>query len=177
MGRWVFVIGAFLALGLGLNIATGQPASDSEPQPSVAPLAYDDPSIKLKVVRKGEYRDLNFWRKLKLGTAPYVNAGLLKRAKVAYKYPMGGLIEMAGLPSVSAKLRTGEIGFVQITAEGSFIVISPDDPNWAIVMEAFISHKFKGLLVLSNADNLLGKTASGVVVSWDATDPVVKTAK
>ncbi len=177
MRRWVFGIGAFLALGLGLNIAIGQPASESESQPYAALVVHDDPSVKPKVVRKGEYRNLNFWRKLKLGTAPYVNARLLKRAKVAYTYPMGGLIETAGLPAVSAKLQTGEIGFVQITAEGSFIIISPDDPNWAIVMEALIGHNFKGLLVLSNTDNLLGKTAAGAVVSWDATDPVVGKAK
>lgn len=177
MRRWVFVIGAFLALGLGLNIATGQPASESEPQPYAALGVHDDPSVKRKVVRKGEYRNLNFWRKLKLGTAPYVNAGLLKRVKVAYTYPMGDLIETAGLPSVSAKLQTGEIGIVQITAKGSFIVISPDDPNWTIVIEAFIRHKFKGLLILSNTDNLFGKTAADAVVSWDATDPVVGKAK
>lgn len=177
MRRWVFVIGAFLALGLGLNIATGQPASESEPQPYAALVVHDDPSVKLKVVRKGEYRNLNFWRKLKLGTAPYVNAGLLKRVKVAYTYPMGDLIETAGLPSVSAKLQTGEIGIVQITAKGSYKVIPPDDPNWEKVMEALILRHYQGLLALSNTDKLMGKPAAGTVVSWDATDPVVKKAK
>jgi len=43
------------------------------------------------VVKTGDYKELTWYRQLKLGTAPYVNPKLLKHISVAYVYPSGSL--------------------------------------------------------------------------------------
>ena len=85
-------------------------------------------------VKIGTYRDLGFWRKLKLGTAPYVNRRLLDTAAVGYRYNLDNLIERVDCEQqesneIYGALVEGKVMFANGGQDGEFQVISPDDPR------------------------------------------------
>ena len=138
-----------------------------------------DPQSTVKI---GVYRDLGFLRKLKLGTAPYVNPRLLDTAATGYRY---NLDELTGLIDCNQQESPGEIYSAVVEGRimfanggqgGEFQVISPDSPllrdhirtcekfsEWAgsqqreTTMAAFIS-------VYSQ----LGEASGNPVVAWVA---------
>ena len=48
--------------------------------------AGDEEMLTAEQVASGEYTDLEFWGRVRIGTSPYVNAALLERVAVNYRY-------------------------------------------------------------------------------------------
>lgn len=123
----------------------------------------------LPFVREGIYRDLTFMRKLKLGTAPFVNPDLLKTTDVAWVYPAWQL--GVGFAAVESKLEAGEATFA-VQSNGTYKAL-----DWSAYAKAGGDvEKLKGMkfFILSKSDDLFGVKPAKRVVSWSAGDPLAQ---
>lgn len=97
--------------------------------------AQDDPQSMVETqstVKIGVYRDLGFLRKVKLGTAPYVNPRLLDTAATGYRYNPDDLTERVNCEQqdeIYSAVVEGKIMFANGRQGGEFEVIAPDNPQ------------------------------------------------
>lgn len=78
----------------------------------------------MKGVQPGEYSDLNIWRTLKLGTAPFVNPELAKRSSTAYKYYLQAKDEKTKA-MIEALAKQGEIAVGKEVGENIIVWTDP----------------------------------------------------
>ena len=108
------------------------------------------------------YYDLNWHRTIKLGTAPFVNAELARRAKIAYSFDIDELTD-----SVAGELyRNGRVVPAGRSDDGEYWVParSPDDLAAAI----WALERSHGTVVYIGEEVPSG-SAGNTVVSWDPT--------
>lgn len=130
------------------------------------------------IVNAGEYRDLNFWRKLKLGTAPYVNPRLLRRAVVAYVYDIDKVMEKWGRKTVVDMVEAGLLA-VAVRVQTNYSVSKPEQGNWLSMIslpeeEDGSTQEVREDLVFVSRSLLLDIPPEGAVVSWHAVEPLGK---
>lgn len=131
-----------------------------------------DAAASTAAVQAGDYRDLTWFRKLKVRTAPYVNPNLLKQSAVAYKYDPQALLKAAGWDEVYTGLKSGQIALGKKLDDGSYEVLSPEDPAWRdVVMKFKEAGKWSGIVVMSHANQAFGHRPSGQLVTWEAGGP------
>ena len=132
--------------------------------------------MEIFAVRIGEYRDLTWYRKFKLGTAPFVNAGLLHRSAVAFLYPPDVVLSAAQSDNAgmfAAWLEGGFVGFAWQNEDGVYRVAPHGDYAWmwgepdGINSAKFYDYVGDGFLI-TPASNVFGLEPSRTVVSWDA---------
>lgn len=127
------------------------------------------------IVNAGEYRDLNFWRKLKLGTAPYVNPRLLRLAVVAYVYDIDRVIEKLGNETVVERVRAGLLA-VAVRVQTRYRVSKPEQHKWlskaSLLEEGGSAQEVREDLVFVSRNLLPDIPPEGAVVSWHAVDPL-----
>lgn len=126
------------------------------------------------VLMDGEYRDLTWYRKLKLGTAPYFNPGLLRVTAIAYKYDAGKFTDLPDWSAMAAKLKAGEVGLAKHGAKDVYMVLKRSAPEWAMVVASPDGlQQLKGNVVfISTSDILLGMLPTDALVSWYAVTPL-----
>jgi hypothetical protein len=125
-------------------------------------------------IKWGDYEPLTFWRKLKLGTAFYVNPEVASRASVSYVYPTSLMNDPAKAKQVLTAVKTGTATLAQQKPDGDFFFIPPQNAE-----EAFgkmlspptttSSLPGKEYWIAANTDDLAGVKPSEVVVSFDPT--------
>ena len=117
--------------------------------------------VKLEPVKNGEYRDLTFWRVLKLGTAPFVNPGLAETAFVAYRYDA----ELAFEPEYSSYLanlaKAGKVSVAWQTDEGVYHVLTVEEET----LEAFKAYRAAEAELLEAISRIQAKGREAYVVS------------
>jgi len=130
-------------------------------------------------VMAGEYRDLTWFRKLKLGTAPYVNPRLLRTAVVVFQYRLKDfdgsmtpiLVERMVKGDVAPAKRTD--GYWDVETSKKFDA-SPGLKSW--LAEMGISSDIRegeDVSFISHDKELLGAKPIGELVSWHAVHPTV----
>jgi hypothetical protein len=124
---------AAVALGAGLaGVSYAEDHISVLPSPSIAtatekPSPTGQPSVNCQVVMVGNFRPFDFWTKLKLGTAYYVNPKLVQNSSISYLYattsdgqsPETGKIFLNDLAS-------GKVTLAQRQLSGTIFVFSPD---------------------------------------------------
>lgn len=149
--------------------------------PVVGIVVAEEPALEkraVEVVKGGEYRDLTFWRKLKLGAAPYVNPGLAKTAAVAYKYDTRIVMKAAGTQKVSQfleVLNSGVVVFAICDNDSQRCVVLQIQPNISdekALADQVAESGGKGALV-STSGQLLDIDPLTPVVSWRPQGPVI----
>jgi hypothetical protein len=138
-------------------------AQDStQPQPSAG------------VVKTGDYRELNFWRNLKLGTAPYVNPKLLDTAAITFKYEPMAIEKAISAEKLKQAVAAGELVVAERSDDG-FKVLSiglamkmQDVADWLSNSRAFPTDRYA---LVSQMQEFQGVKSSGAFVAWDAGDP------
>ena len=133
---------------------------------------------KAAILQIGDYRPLGFWRKLKLGTAPYVNPGLLKNTSVAYGYAPEVLDNIEHEKAIFEKLVEGDAA-ITIDNDGLYRLDQYFDHYKILGISLGESaEKFaknlkdklggKGFMILSHSDTLGDYLPSGQFVTWNA---------
>lgn len=147
-----------------------------------------DDMRKITVLTGGDYRDVNFLRAMKLGTAPFVNPALLEQASVAYKYDPTPVVDSEDWPELVEKVAAGKVG-LGVQMQDGYFVAAPDDPAWLLAAgidpgwEMIDSEKLAQILaaaigkqkivLISYDDRLLDKEPVGKVVSWKKGEPLM----
>lgn len=78
------------------------------------------------IVKVGIYKDLNRWRKFKLGTAYYVNPALAKKAQIMYVYSPDAILASGMAHAAYGLVLDGRVAFAQVQPEGTYHVMSPE---------------------------------------------------
>ena len=131
--------------------------------------AQDGQYTFMKGVQPGQYNDLNVWRALKLGTAPFVNPQLAKRSATAYKYQIYAMDDDQKA-KIEALLKDGEIGVGQ--KDGDKFIVSNDPKK---VEEALKESEAGTYFITSEPAKELGH--GDAIVTWGsdaATEPVTR---
>ncbi len=124
------------------------------------------------VIKVGYYHDMTTLGRLKLGTAPFVNPGLLKQASVAYKFDIGEILKVPERWEVIIdKVKSGEVGIAEVDADGDYNLILPDDQDWFPFIKTLLKRKDDFVFVHSH-NRLFDIPSTGTIVSWDAFDPL-----
>ena len=124
------------------------------------------------VVKVGYYHDMTALGRLKLGTAPFINPGLLKHAAVAYKFDIDEVLRVASRwEAIIEKVRSGEVGVAEVNADGDYNLILPDGQDWFLFMKTLTKRKDDFVFVHSH-NHLFDIPSTGTIVSWDAFDPL-----
>ena len=106
------------------------------------------------------YYDLNWHRTIKLGTAPFVNAELARRAKIAYSFDIDELAD-----SVAGELyRDGRIVPAGLSDDGEYWVPAGSHDNLALAIQAL--ERSHGEVVYIGEEVPSGSPGN-TVVSWD----------
>lgn len=109
----------------------------------------------------GYYYDLNWYRTIKLGTAPFFDAELANSAKVAYRYDVNAIS-----PSVAGQLyRAGTLVPAGLGDDGEFWVPprSADDDLTGTI--ATLRDRCRAVVYIGENDELNGSVGNAVV-SW-----------
>ena len=123
-------------------------------------------------IKWGDYEPLTFWRKLKLGTAFYVNPEVASRASVSYVYPTSLMNDPAKAKQVLTGVKNGTVTLAQQKPDGDFFIGPPQNAKktfgelWS---QPTSDNSGKGYWIASNMSDLAGVKPSEVVVSFDPT--------
>jgi hypothetical protein len=136
------------------------------------------------MVKVGKYRELNFWRQLKIGAAEYVNPGLFKTSALAYRYDVGKFQKQLDLSKLYADVGSGKIAFANgAGSDADFIVYEAGTPEWKKIFADFQAHATSqsaqwspNYSIVTSMADLYGAHPSGQIVSWDATQPVTSSS-
>src|SRR5262245_46423393 len=109
---------AFSMFGAGVALAQDQSSSGG-----ADPGLSDQAAVKI-----GEYRDLTFMRQVKLGTAPFVNPGLLQSSEIAYKYDAAAAAKTNAQELVRL-LQTGQVGLAK-RSDATYTFVQPTSDIW-----------------------------------------------
>lgn len=148
----------------------------------------DQDTGKALFLKTGDYRNLTFMRKVKLGAAPYVNPKLLKTSAVIYRYDLESIasaMKSQKAEILAAKWEAGAIAPALYHPEsGEYELRSVDsvDPK---VIKAFDSsiHKkadlwlaevLEGWVLVGHEKTLDGIKSAAPIVSWNAKFPVIE---
>jgi hypothetical protein len=141
---------------------------------AVLPAAGDEPVQSGEglagLVRTGEYKDLTWYRELKLGTAPYVNPGLLQSTAIVYKYDLDSTAPNAGWTVMLDLFQSGQLG-VALESNSGYTVSKIDSQEFARFVEDPAS-RGSAFLVSAKKLEALGAKPAGELVTWDAGNPV-----
>jgi len=144
-------------------------------------------------VEAGKYVDLNFWRKLKLATAAYVNPDLITTAEVAYAYDPA-VFDSEVSPELIQAMKDGRVWLARASDDGSALEVLPatealrkeladaDLTDAATATDQWME-LLKGeqmnagnhgvtMTVVSRVDILLGKQPEKALVTWSPKGPV-----
>jgi len=120
----------------------------------------------------GDYEPLTFWRKVKLGTAYYVNPDTARRASVSYVYSPALMQDPARAKQVFTDFAVGDVSLAQKKRDGTFFFVPPGQAKTAFAematqpnYDAFLDAK--GYVIAAERDGLAGVKATQVVVSFD----------
>jgi hypothetical protein len=123
-------------------------------------------------IKVGDFRDLDFWRRLKLATAYYVNPDLANRAEVLYIYPASKLADEIKIADFLNSARKGEVAIAIKTGSDKYKVV----PLYQMLQGADLAtadtatikklfDKADWQLVARRAD-LFGAQSDDAIVSW-----------
>jgi len=182
--RSMIVVAAIMAI-VAVGIGTFVIAEELKPI-TVTNESAGDAAQPVQPVKRGQYRDLNWFRWVKLGAAPYVNPAEAKRMAVAYRYDATAV---RGADAYrDAWLAAFNSGEVQLAAvQDDVYVVDPlvleqellsakADVSQATLPENILSAIFSLLelgadvVLISTSPFLPGAEPTGKVVSWDARD-------
>jgi hypothetical protein len=160
---WIVVLLLVGGVGLGNAQQPSGTATSTDAQTASTP------------VRAGAYKDLNFWRSLKLGTASFVDPGLAKSAAIAYRYHLSDLktLDSAELSKVieAHKLALGTQGPNQ---NGEITVNIIDTPGLTLdatkkLIDLWLKNSEaagKNAFFISPFSTLADKLKGTPIVSW-----------
>ncbi len=158
MYRYLAVIP--MALLLAVVIVVGAlHAQDVQKQHSLAP----------SLLQGGEYRDLNWYRRMKLGSAYFVNPSLVKQAVVVYKYPAGSLKGMQAERQAEILMLMGGLAVGEISEDGHIILQGEQD--FEVLKKALGTMQKDAVLVTPK--QTLGSIEGEPIVSWNPQGPLL----
>ena len=159
-----FVVGAIVAAGAIGIAGAGEILSTVGPK-----MALENADI----IKAGDYRELTWSRKVKLGTAGYVNPGLLKHARVVYRFDSEALAERMTEIAFHKMLVSGKIGIAELDPSNVYKINARPHIEKT---EPFCNPTETGFtcVIVSSMKELSGVRGSGLLVSWHAVDPIVK---
>lgn len=127
----------------------------------------------------GDYQPLTFWRRVKLGTAYYVNPDTARRASVSYVYSPTLMKDPGKAKQIFADFEMGDVSLAQKRQHGVFFVVPPEEAKTTFMematqpnFDAFLDAK--GYVIAASRDSLAGVKATEVVVSFDPTTSCVQ---
>jgi hypothetical protein len=179
MWRAFFLAIAIVALAVGdFSVAEDNVGAGPGLKGDVAAEPPPCPDIKW-----GDYEPLTFWRKLKLGTAFYVNPEVASPASVSYVYPTSLMNDPAKAKQVLTAVKSGTATLAQQKPDGDFFIVPPQNAKevfgdmWSQPTSdnAFLSGK--GYWIAANMGDLAGVKPSKVVVSFDPTSSCLLSKK
>jgi hypothetical protein len=118
------------------------------------------------VIKTGEYRELNFWRQLKVGAAEFVNPTLIQNSSIAYKFDPQELYSAAGPGKWKQYLEDGQLAWAG-NSDGAYRVRNLDKAEIGRLLVADTWPK--DMILVASTDKLLGVASKGrPLISWDA---------
>lgn len=130
------------------------------------------------VLTTGDYRDLNWYRRVKLGTAPYVNPDLMDNVTVAFTYDFNEVLSTAKKEAIAEELVSGKIA-AAVPSSGAWKVHAYWDPIWfekyglrwenfqkSDLAEFMSLYGDLSMVFISQEEHLAGLDHKGKVVSW-----------
>ena len=149
-----------MALLLAAVVVVGDPRAQSvQEQRGLVPA----------LLQGGEYRDLNWYRRMKFGSAYFVNPGLVKKAVVAYKYPAESLKGAKVERLAGTLMLMGGLALGKISEEGHIIL--REDQDIEVLTKALGTMQKDAVLVTSK--QTLGSIEGEPIVSWNPQGPLV----
>ena len=125
-----------------------------------------DPPPNAQAAEGSYYYEMNWYRTIKLGTAPFFNTELARRAKVAYSFE----VEAASGAWVDAEAlyRSGKLVPAGIEDDGEYWVPARfDDRDLGQATEALLVSGYERVVYLGESEELPGGIAGDAVVAWD----------
>ena len=129
-------------------------------------------------VKLGDYRALNFARKLKIGAAEFVNPSLFDTAAVVYRYDFSALNRKIEPADLISYLNDGQVALAA-ASNGEFKVMSFDSKETAAYIASLKDNKLastditKNFTFVATLPKIGDVSATEQLVSWSATKPVV----
>ena len=117
-------------------------------------------------VLPGEYRKLNWHRKLRLGAATFVDPALVEKSAFAYAYDPRFVAEPEVWDMIQAYVEEGTVAVAEQTPEGHFN-ITPASADPVDVMIKMIEAKGGKAYLISPEKELLVGHKGSPLVSWE----------
>jgi hypothetical protein len=155
---------------VGLSVAEDAPG----PGPVQSVKAAASTPAPCSDLKWGAYEPLTFWRKLKLGTAVYVNPDTARRSSVSYVYSPALMQDPVKAKQVFMDFQTGNVSLAQKKEGGAVFLVPPGQAKKAFAematqpkYDAFLHDK--GYVITADKDLLAGVKSTQPVVSFDPT--------
>ena len=162
MYRSFTVVAAALLLA-AVVVVDASRAQDAQKQLSLTPA----------LLQGGEYRDLNWYRRMKLGSAYFVNPGLVKQAAVAYKYPVELLDEADVQWQAKMLMMKGGLAVGKISEDGHIVLHWGQDSRTLEEIVTVFEEAMWGGAVLVTSKQTLGSIEGKPIVSWEPQGPLL----
>jgi len=127
------------------------------------------------VMKTGDYRDLTFLRKVKLGTAPFVNPQLLGTAAVAYRYRHQDIAAAEDLEQLVRAMSDGTAWIANESNDNIYKVIGVDAEDWGFSyaelsnQPGFDKAKFDWMKAFAGPDEVTTEELAAAIDQWMST--------
>jgi hypothetical protein len=162
-----FLRGMMTAAAAGVSlVGVAYPDIVQKPAPTAtspethAPVVEDLANPNCQQLKVGNYKPLDYWSKLKLGTAYYVNPGLVQHTSILYLYPPTAPQNPEAADQFVASLADAKLTLAKLQPSGNIAVL-PTDTTRKIVLNATHTVKSTALSGQDGANGLFTKALLG----------------
>ena len=169
----LFTLLAIAILGSRIGFASEMKIEDGIPSPVQQTVKDQYEKTKHEKVKAGIYRDLKWFRKVKLSALDYVYPDYAKFASVLYKYEPAKFIDVVKWKDLLKEVESGAL--VLVAAKGGEYIINDTQTINYEKLQFNIKEVMYMKVFLSTMPVIFNTKPIGKVVSWKAGVPVTIT--